>query len=126
MFHHWVILLLYFFLSNSIDLNVAQLLYYGYEPVEGNNRKYSGGKYYILGCKHEKNQPYNTNIIGSVSDKEEQVIIYENEIKYNAVKDPLNNADIHKGSRGNFLLFYLIKDTKAGKPIKSLRTLSTE
>ena len=115
-----------FFLSNSIDLSMAQLLYYGYEPVEGNIRKGSGGKYCILGCKYEKNQPYITNIIGSVSDKEEPVIIYENEIKYNAVKDPLNNADIHKGSGGNFLCFYFTKDTKAGKPIKSLRTLSTE
>ena len=114
-----------FFLSNSIDLSVAQLLYYGYEHVEGDIRKDSGGLYCILGCKYEKNQPYITNIIGSVSDKEEPVIIYENGIKYNAIKDPLNNSDIHKGSGGNILCLYYTKDPKAGKPIKGLRTLST-
>ena len=67
-----------FFLSNSIDLSVAQLLYYGYEQVEGDIRKGAGDMYCILGCKYEKNQPYITNIIGNVSDKEEPSIIYEN------------------------------------------------
>ena len=116
-----------FYLSNSIDLSIAQLLYYGYEHIEGDIRKDAGGLYCILGCKYEKNQQYITNIIGSVSDKEEPVIIYEDGIKYNAVKDPLNNnADIHKGSGGNFLCFYYTTDPKAGKPIKRLRTLSTK
>ena len=114
-----------FFRGNSIDLCVAQLIYYGYEQVEGDIRKDAGGLFCVLGCKYEKNQPFITNIIGSVSDKEEPVIIYENGIQYNAVKDPLNNADVHKGSGGNFLCFYFTKDPKAGKPIKSLRTLST-
>ena len=115
-----------FFLSNSIDLSVSQLIYYGYEQVEGDIRKDAGGMYCILGCKYESNQPCITNIIGSVSDKEEPAIIYENGIQYNAVKDPLNNSDIHKGSGGNFLCFYFTKDPRAGKPIKRLRTLSTK
>ena len=115
-----------FFLSNSIDLSISQLLYYGYEQVEGDIRKDAGGLYCILGCKYEKNQPSITNIIGSVSDKEEPAIIYENGIQYNVVKDPLNNSDIHKGSGGNFLCFYFTKDPKAGKPIKRLKTLSTK
>ena len=115
-----------FFISNSIDLSLAQLLYYGYEPVEGDIRKDAGGLYCILGCKYEKNQEFITNIIGSVNDKEEPVIIYENEIRYNAIKDPLNNSDIHKGSGGNFLSLYFTKDPKAGKPIKRLKTLNTK
>ena len=115
-----------FFLSNSIDLSLAQLLYYGYEQIEGDIRKEAGGLYCVLGCKYEKNQPFITNIIGSVSDKEEPVIIYENGIKYNAIKDPLNNSDIHKGSGGNFFSLYYTIDPKAGKPIKNLKTLSTK
>lgn len=114
-----------FYRSNSVDLSVAQLIYYGYDPIDGDIRKDAGGLFCILGCKYEKNQPYITNIIGSVSEKEEPVIIYENGIQYSAVKDPLNNADIHKGSGGNFLCFYYTKDPKAGKPIKKIRTLST-
>ena len=73
-----------------------------------------------------KNQPFITNIIGSVSDKEEPVIIYENEIKYTVIKDPLNNSDIHKGSGGNFLFLYYTIDPRAGKPIKNLKTLTTK
>ena len=115
-----------FFNSNSIDLSLAQLLYYGYEPVEGDIRKDAGGLYCVLGCKYEKNQEFITNIIGSVNDKEEPVIIYENEIKYNAIKDPLNNSDIHKGSGGNYFSLYFTKDPKAGKPIKRLKTLNTK
>lgn len=115
-----------FFISKSIDLSLAELLYYGYEPVEGDIRKDAGGLYCILGCKYEKNQEFITNIIGSVNDKEEPVIIYENEIRYNAIKDPLNNSDIHKGSGGNFLSLYFTKDPKAGKPIKRLKTLNTK
>ena len=115
-----------FFLSNSVDLCLAQLLYYGYQQIEGDIRKDSGGLYCILGCKYEKNQPYITNILGSVSESEEPAVIYENGIQYNVVKDPLNNADIHKGSGGNYLCLYYTKDPKAGKPIKNLKTLSTK
>jgi hypothetical protein len=46
-------------------------------------------------------------------------------IRYTVVKDPLNNADIHKGSGGNYFCLYITKDPKAGKPIKELKTLST-
>ena len=35
--------------------------------------------YIILGCKYKKNKPFITNIIGSISDKEEPFIIYKNE-----------------------------------------------
>jgi hypothetical protein len=114
-----------FFLSNSIDLSVAQLNYYGFKEVEGDIRKGAGDLFCVLGCKYEKNQPFITNIIGSVNDNEEPVIIYENGIKYTAIKDPLNNSDIHKGSNGNFLCLYYTNDPKAGKPIKNLRTEST-
>ena len=112
-----------FYLGNSIDLCVAELIYYGYEQVEGDIRKKAGGLFCILGCKYEKNQPSVTNIIGSVSDKEEPAIIYENGIQYKAVKDPLKNSDIHKGSGGNVLFLYYTKDPKAGKPIKRLKNL---
>ena len=114
-----------FFRSNSIDLSMKELQYYNFEPVEGDIRKGAGDLYCILGCKYENNKPFITNIIGSVSDKEEPVIIYENEIKYIVIKDPLNNADIHKESGGNFLFLYYTTDPKAGKPIKYLKTLST-
>ena len=114
-----------FYISNSIDLCVAQLNYYGYEEVEGDVRRGAGDNYCVLGCKYEKNKPFITNILGSVSDKEEPVIIYENGIKYTAVKDPLNNADIHRGSGGNFLCLYYTNDPKAGKPIKHLKNVST-
>ena len=115
-----------FFLGKSIDLSLSQLLYYGYEQVEGDIRKDAGGLFCILGCKYEKNKEFITNIIGSVSDKEEPVVIYENEIKYVAIKDPFNNSDIHKGSGGNFLTLYFTTDPKAGKPIKKLRNVSTK
>ena len=114
-----------FYSSNSIDLCIAQLLYYGYEHIEGDIRKDAGGLFCILGCKYEKGQPYITNIVGSVSDREEPAVIFENGIKYIVVKDPLNNADIHKGSGGNYFCLYITKDPKAGKPIKGLKTLST-
>ena len=114
-----------FYRSSSIDLSMTQLIYYGYEPVEGDIRKDAGGLCCVLGCKFEKNQSPITNIIGNVSEKEEPVIIYENKIKYTAIKDPLNNADIHKGSNGNFLCFYYTRDPNAGRPIKGLRTLTT-
>ena len=114
-----------FYSSNSIDLSVAQLLYYGYDHIEGDIRKDAGGLFCILGVKYEKDQPNITNIIGSVSDREEPAIIFENGIKYIVVKDPLNNADIHKGSGGNYFYLYFTKDPKAGKPIKGLKTLST-
>ena len=115
-----------FFLSNSIDLCIAQLNYYGFKEVEGDLRKGAGDLFCVLGCKYEKNQQFITNIIGSVSDNEEPVIIYENGIKYIAVKDPLNNSDIHKGSGGNFLCLYITNDPKAGKPIKNLKLVSTK
>ena len=115
-----------FFLSNSIDLSIAQLKYYGFEEVEGDIRKGAGDLFCVLGCKYEKDQPFITNIIGSVNDKEEPVIIYEKGIKYYAVKDPLNNSDIHKGSGGNFLCLYYTNDPRAGKPIKSLKIVSTQ
>jgi len=115
-----------FFLSNSIDLSVAQLNYYGFKEVEGDIRKGAGDLFCVLGCKYEKNQPFITNIIGSVSDDEEPAIIYENGIKYFAVKDPLNNSDIHKGSGGNFLCLYYTNDPKAGKPIKNIKIVSTK
>ena len=115
-----------FYCSNSIDLCVSQLLYYGYEYIEGDIRKDAGGLFCILGVKYEKDLPYITNIIGSVSDKEEPAVIFENGIKYTVVKDPLNNADIHKGSGGNYFCLYITKDSKAGKPIKGLKTLSTK
>ena len=114
-----------FFRSNSIELSIKELQYYNFEPIEGDIRKGAGGLYCILGCKYENNKPFITNIIGSVSDKEEPVIIYENDIKYSVIKDPLNNSDIHKGSSGNFLFLYYTTDPKAGKPIKSLKNLST-
>ena len=114
-----------FYLSNSIDLSIAQLLYYGYDNIEGDIRKDAGGLFCILGVKYEKDQPNITNIIGSVSDREEPAVIFENGIKYTVVKDPLNNADIHKGSGGNYFCLYITKDPKAGKPIKELKTLST-
>ena len=115
-----------FFISKAIDLSLSQLIYYGYEPVDGDIRKNAGGLFCILGCKYEKNKEFITNIIGSVSDKEEPVIIYENEIKYVAIKDPFNNSDIHNGSGGNFLTLYFTTDPKAGKPIKKLRNVSTK
>ena len=115
-----------FFLSNSIDLSVAQLNYYGVKEVGGDIRKGAGDLFCVLGCKYEKNQPFITNIIGSVNDNEEPVIIYENGIKYTAIKDPLNNSDIHKGSGGNFLCLYYTNDPKAGKPIKNLKFESTK
>ena len=115
-----------FFRSNSIDLSMKELQYYNFEPVEGDIRKGAGGLYCILGCKYENNKPFITNIIGSVSDKEEPVIIYENEIKYTVIKDPLNNSDIHKGSGGNFLFLYYTIDPRAGKPIKNLKILTTK
>ena len=52
-------------------------------------------------------------------------MINEDEIKYNVIKDPLNIADIHKGSGGNFLYLYFTTDTRAGKPIKSLKILTS-
>ena len=109
-----------FFLSKSLDLSVAQLNYYGFKEVEGDIRKGAGDLFCVLGCKYEKNQPFITNIIGSVSDDEEPVIIYEKGIKYIAVKDPLNNSDIHKGSGGNFLCLYYTNDPKAGKASRCL------
>ena len=115
-----------FFICNSVDLCIAQLNYYGFEEIEGDIRRGAGGHFCVLGCKHDKNQPPITNIIGSVSDKEEPVIIYENGIKYTAVKDPLNNSDIHRGSGGNFLCLYYTNEPKAGKPIKNLKTMSTK
>lgn len=114
-----------FFLSDSIDLSVEKLNYYGFKEVEGDIRNGAEDLVCILGCKYEKNKPFITNIIGSVSDDEEPEVIYENGIKYMAIKDPLNNSDIHKGSDGNFLCFYYTNDPKAGKPIKNLRTEST-
>ena len=115
-----------FFISNSIDLSVAQLNYYGFKEIEGDIRKGAGDLFCVLGCKYEIDHPYITNIIGSVSDNEEPVIIYEKGIKYTAVKDPLNNSDIHKGSGGNYLYLYYTNDPKAGKPIKNIKTVSTQ
>ena len=115
-----------FYRSNSIDLCMKELQYYNFEPIEGDIRKGAGDLYCILGCKYEENKPFITNIIGSVSDKEEPVIIYENEIKYTVIKDPLNNSDIHKGSGGNFLFLYYTIDPRAGKPIKNLKILTTK
>ena len=97
-----------------------------YYNIEGDIRKGVADLYCILGCKYEKNKPFITNIIGSVSDKEEPFIIYENEIEYNAIKDPLNNCNIHKGSGGNFLYLYFTVDKRAGKPIKNIKTLTTK
>ena len=115
-----------FYSSDSVDLSVAQLLYYGFDYIEGDIRKNAGGLFCILGVKYEKDQLNITNIIGSVSDREEPAVIFENGIKYTVVKDPLNNADIHKGSGGNYFCLYITKDPKAGKPIKGLKTLSTK
>ncbi len=114
-----------FFRSNSIELSMNELQYYNYEPIEGDIRRGDGGLCCLLGCKYEINQPSITNIIGSVSDKEEPVMINEDEIKYNVIKDPLNIADIHKGSGGNFLYLYFTTDTRAGKPIKFLKILTS-
>ena len=114
-----------FFRGSSVELNMKELQYNNFEPIEGDIRKGAGGLYCILGCKYENNKPFITNIIGSVSDKEEPAIIYENEIKYIVIKDPLNIADINKGSGGNFLFLYYTTDPKAGKPIKYLKILST-
>ena len=114
-----------FFLSDSIDLSVEKLNYFGFKEIEGDIRNGAGDMFCVLGCKCEKNQPFITNIIGSVSDDKEPDVIYENGIKYTAIKDPLNNSDIHKGSNGNFLCLYYTNDPKAGKPIKNLRTEST-
>ena len=114
-----------FFLSNSLDLSVAQLINCGFKEVEGDIRKGAGDMFCVLGCKYEKDQPFVTNIIGSVSDNIEPDIIYENGIKYIAIKDPLDNYDIHNGSNGNCLCLYYTNDPKAGKPIKNLRTEST-
>ena len=114
-----------FFLSNSLDLSVAQLNNNGFKEIEGDIRKGAGDLFCVLGCKYEKNQPFITNIIGSVSDDEEPDVIYENGIQYTVIKDLLNNSDIHKGSNGNCLYLYYTNDPKAGKPIKNLRTEST-
>ena len=70
-----------FYISNSIDLSISQLLYYGYEYVEGDIRKDAGGMFCIFGCKYEKGQPYITNIVGSVSDREEPAVIFSSGIK---------------------------------------------
>lgn len=115
-----------FFLNNYIDICIEKLNYYGYKEVEGDIRKGAGDLYCVIGCKYEKNQPYITNIIGSVSDDKQPISIYENGIKYIAVKDPFNNFDIHKGSGGNYLSLYYTIDPKAGKPIKNIKTLHTE
>ena len=48
---------------------------------EDDIRKGFADLYCILGYKYEKNIPFITNIIGSVSDKKESFIIYENEIE---------------------------------------------
>ena len=101
------------------------MLYYGYEHVEGDIRKDAGGMFCILGCKYEKIQAYITNIVGSISNREEPAVIFENGIKYIIVKDPLNNSDIHKGSCVNYFYLYITKDPRTGKSIKGLKTLST-
>ena len=102
--------------GSSVELNMKELQYYNFVPIEGDIRKGAGGLYCILGCKYEKNKPFITNIIGSVSDKEEPVIIYENEIKYIVIKDPLNIADINKGSGDNFYFFIILLIQKQENP----------
>ena len=86
---------------------MAQLNYDDFKEIEG--VRYF---FYVLVCKYGKNQPFITNIIGNPSDDEEPVIIYENGIKYTAIKDPLNNSDIHKGNSGNFLCLIILKIQK--------------
>ena len=116
-----------FYISDSINLSVNQLHYYGFEHVvEDDIRKGAGGTYCVLGYKYEKNKPFITNIIGCVSDKEEPFVIYENGIKYIAIKVPFQNNNIHKGNGGNYLCLYFTNDSKAGKPIKNLKFKSTK
>ena len=42
-----------FFRGSSVELNMKELQYNNFEPIEGDIRKGAGGLYYILGCKYE-------------------------------------------------------------------------
>ncbi len=111
-----------FSIDKSINGSYDTLSKMGYQPIQGNIRQGVSGKVCAIGIKRffETNKEAITNIIGTVSGKNQPQKIKEDGIEYTLIIDNRKNGDIHRNSKGNYLNLYYTRDKRAGKPIRDI------
>ena len=115
-----------FSLGISLDICHMELRNNKYTIINGDIRKSCGGKYGAIGIKKYrdfKDKPPITNIIGTISNKQQPDTIQENGCTYHLIKDFNNNGNIHFEECGCYCYLYYTTDNKYS-PIKDIEFIS--